>query len=98
MKEVKPICVIYFPDQYYATENGNRNWIYEYAGALNGEKIDGRFKLMTDYTQYYWFCFYKQDIDAPELQVFNANDITPIQFQELKDIVMEEIKNQNNNH
>jgi len=93
MTEVKPIAIIYFPDQYYEIENGNRNWIYQYAGALNGEKLENKWKLSTDYTQYYWFCFYKPDIDTVEMQVFHPKDFTEIQFQELKDMVMKEIDN-----
>jgi hypothetical protein len=90
MTEIKPIAIIYFPDQFY--EGQHRNWIYEYAASLNGDNMEGRFKLSTDYTQYLWFCFYKSDIDNPDLIVHHPKDFTPIQFKELKDMVMEEIK------
>jgi len=90
MTEVKPIAVIYFPDQYY--EKNNRNWIYEYAAALNGEKL-GRWNLSTDFSDYHWFCFYKIDIDAPALVVYHPKDFTEIQFQELRDMVIKEIDN-----
>jgi hypothetical protein len=93
MTEIKPICVIYFPDQFY--EGQHRNWIYEYAAALNGEKTQGKWQLRTDYTQYYWFCFYKEGITEPELRVFYSKDFTDIMFKELRDMVINEIEKLN---
>lgn len=93
MIEVKPICVIYFPDSFYT--NKERHWIYEYMRYLNGEQSDGSIKWSDrkDYwNQYYWFCFYKQDITEPELQVFHPKDFTEANYQELKDLVMKEIE------
>ena len=93
MTQAKPICVIYFPDQFYMGRN--QNWIYEYMRYLNGEQSDGSFNWgdRKDYwSDYYWFCFYKQDIDAPEFKVFHPKDFTPIQYQELKDLIMAEIE------
>ncbi len=93
MAEVKPICVIYFPNQFY--EKRDNNWIYEYMRYLNGQQSDGDVKWdeRKDYwNQYYWFCFYKDDITEPELQVLNAKDITPIQFEELEKLIKEAIE------
>ncbi|MES2382818.1 MAG: hypothetical protein V4538_17355 [Bacteroidota bacterium] len=92
MEHVKPICVIYFPDLFEAQ---NRQWIYEYMRYLNGEQSDGSNKWddRKDYwSNYYWFCFYKQDITEPELKVFHPKDFTDIQFQELKDMVLTELE------
>lgn len=93
--EAKPICVIYFPDSYYS--GMSRSWIYEYMRHLNGEQTDGsdgiKWEDRKDYwSQYYWFCFYKEDILSPELVVHNAKDINPIEIEELKSIINKEIE------
>lgn len=88
----KPIVVIYFPDMFVAG-GSDRNWIYEYMAALNGE-TDGmsKWKFSSDYTDYHWFCFYKYDISEPELKVFYEKYFTPIQYEELKQMVLDSIE------
>jgi len=87
----KPICVIYFPDLYTSVDH-DRNWIYEYARFLNGEQNDGgRYQWDGHFTDYYWFCFYKNDITEPEFKVFHEKDFTPIKYEELKQLVLDSI-------
>jgi hypothetical protein len=89
MNNPKPICVIYWPGNYLFGRD--KNWIYEFACALNGDNFQG-FKLATNFTDYHWFCFYDQDIHTPEFKVFHAKDITEIEFEDLKKLVLESIK------
>jgi hypothetical protein len=87
----KPICVIYFPDL-FVNGSGDRNWIYQYMRFLNGEQDDGsNWKHSDHFTEYYWFCFYKQGIEEPEFKVFHEKDFTEIQFEELKKLVTESL-------
>lgn len=88
----KPICVIYFPHDFPA--NGRKSWIYEYMRYLNGEQTDGSIKWdgrKEYWNEYYWFCFYKEEITEPELQVIHEKDFTEMQFQELKELVLSSI-------
>lgn len=86
----KPICVIYFPDNFY--DERDRSWIYDYMWFLNGEKSKGRKTPSQYFTQYYWFCFHKEGITEPEFKVFHEKDFTEIQFEELKKMVLDAIK------
>ena len=90
----KPIVVIYFPDNFLAV-GGERSWIYQYMRYLNGEHSDGAptWGERKDYwDEYYWFCFYKYDIDEPQLQVFYEKDFTEIQYEELKQLITDAIE------
>lgn len=89
----KPIVVIYFPDKFVAG-GSNRNWIYEYMAALNGETDNSKWKLSHDYTDYHWFCFYKYGIEEPEFKVFYEKDFDQVKYEELKKIVLQSIENQ----
>lgn len=82
----KPICIIYFPEKYSASIK--KDWIYDYMKFLNAEKVENASWRYSEYfTEYYWFCFYKHDIDVPEFQVFHEKDFTDIQYQELKEMI-----------
>lgn len=84
----KPIVVIYFPDTY---DIGNtRNWIYEYARAMNGEP-NNKFETDDRFLDYHWFCFYKNDIQEPEFKVFYDKDFDEIKFGELKKLVQDAV-------
>lgn len=89
----KPICVIYFPERFEGV-SVDRNWIYEYMQYLNGEKVASKnYWQHTDYWKdYYWFCFYKEDINEPQFDVFYEKDFGEIKFEELKKIVLESIE------
>lgn len=94
--EAKPICVIYFPDAFNPA--GSRDWIYDYMRFLNGG-TDGndkfRYHKRDDYYKdYYWFCFYGDDIREPRFEVFNTKDFTPAQFDEIKSMINEVIQSQ----
>lgn len=98
MGELKPICVIYFPYLFYP-ESGARNWIYEYARFLNGDDHEKKWDSKCDYSQYYWFCFYKSNITEPEFKVFYEKEFNQVKFEELKQMVndaigQQKIKNQ----
>ena len=88
----KPICVIYFPESFIGDRE--RSWIFDYMRYLNGEQdgIDGKMRPSNYWSDYYWFCFYKDGISEPELKVFYEKDFTEIQFNELKSLVMESIQ------
>jgi hypothetical protein len=92
----KPICIIYFPEN-TIDGAGEGNWIYEYMRYLNGEQSNGNEKWedRKDYwSDYYWFCFYKYDIQEPQIQVFHEKDFTEIQYKELKQLIISHLPKQ----
>ena len=60
---------------------------------LNGdtESNSSNYKPSDKFTDYHWFCFYKQGIEEPEFKVFHEKDFTEIQFEELKKLVTESL-------
>lgn len=91
--KARPICVIYFPSTFVGSDK-DRGWIYNYMRFLNGEQDDGsNWKHSEYFTEYYWFCFYKDGINEPEFQVFHEKDFTEIQYTELKELVLNNIQN-----
>lgn len=91
----KPICVIYLPEDF--SIDGRSDAAMTLMKALNNNWGEpDRHITYSDYWQdYYWFCFVKHSIDAPEFEIFHEKDFTEIKFQELKDLVlakMEEMK------
>jgi len=91
----KPIAIIYFPDG-FISERLNHSWIYDYMSFLNGEdRDDAKVKWGNNkgyFSQHYWFCFYKMDIAEPEFKVFHEKDFTEIQYEELKQLITESLK------
>ena len=91
MIEAKPIVVIYLPENFTIGAGGMRNAPMELMEALNGNygwQVPSNKTKYNDYWKdYYWFCFSKSDIDAPEFKVFYEKDFTPIQFEELKQMI-----------
>ena len=83
--ETKPICVIYFPDNYNV--GPGRINVNELMRTFNGWD-ESKGKPQSGFEGYMWFCFIKYDIDAPEFQVFHPKDFTDIQFEELKQLVL----------
>jgi hypothetical protein len=92
MEQVKPICVIYLP-YHFDLGSGQDMAANRLMTILNGwdDKVADNRKNYWE--GYLWFCFPKHDIDAPAFVVYHPKDFTEIQFQELKDMVMKEIKN-----
>ena len=39
---------------------------------------------------YLWFCFFKEGITEPEFKTFYDKDFTPLQYNELKELVIKE--------
>jgi hypothetical protein len=91
--EAKPICVIYLPE-HWSFGNMDRDGASELMKALNGGfgNDDNRVQYTDYWKEYYWFCFTKYDIEAPEFKVFHAKDFTEIQFNELKDLIMADLE------
>lgn len=92
---VKPIVVMYLPPHF--VDNG---WeAGRVMNILNGtqtvENETNNLQPNDFWNQYYWFVFYKDEIDAPELQVFYEKDFTPIKFEELKAFISDSIKQDN---
>jgi hypothetical protein len=91
-REPKPICVIYLPPHF--SMGYELDAAMELMIALNngfGQPSDST-RHYTDYWKdYYWFCFTKYDIEAPEFKVFHCKDFTEIQFQELRDLILADI-------
>lgn len=88
MTEVKPICVLYYLAESLGFDDGS-------GMAKMNEALQSK---MSDY---HVLCIpSRQSLDGScedvRLQVFHPKDFTEIQFQELKDMVMEEIKKINN--
>ena len=86
----KPICIIYIPE-HYSSGKGDNRWIFQYADFLNGNpNPDSNISWGNSevYSDYLWFCFPKDEIDAPEFKVFYDKDFTPIQFEELKQLIL----------
>ncbi len=81
----KPICVIYLP---YSLDGGNGRMLtpVDLMSALNG-RDDSKHKPDDYWKDYLWFSFYKDDIIAPEFQVFHEKDFTEIQYEELKELL-----------
>lgn len=91
MTEVKPICVIYLPKD-FDLGTGQDKSSNKLMSILNGWDTEVAANRKNYWEGYLWFCFTKSDIDAPEFEVFHPKDFTYIQFEELKEMVMDEIK------
>jgi len=90
----KPIVVIYLPEG-WSFGNMDRDGATEMMKALNGgfgNTEDNRMHYSDYWKDYYWFCFTKYDIDAPEFKVFHPKDFTEIQFNELKDMILADLE------
>jgi hypothetical protein len=88
-KQIKPIVVIYLPNDFYL--GGSRNAPMELMKALNanfGEDVlDYKIKYSDYWKDYYWFSFYDREIETPRFEVFYSKDFTEIQYAELKKII-----------
>lgn len=49
-------------------------------------------KPHADFLDYLWLVFDKPYLEAPEIQVFHPKDFTDIQYNELKNLVEEKLK------
>lgn len=86
--EVKPIVVIYLPENFSIGLSGNAPM--ELMKSLNGNfgHKDEANVIYTDYFKdYYWFAFYKPEIQAPEFEVFYPKDFTEIDYKSLETLI-----------
>jgi len=88
----KPICVIYLPDELALSGGGKIINPSDLMNLLNGWGDKDKYRH-TDYWQdYLWFSFYKDGITEPEFKVFHEKDFTEIQYEELKQLVLNSIE------
>lgn len=87
----KPIVVMYIP-QHYANEGWEAGKVMNILNGTQTVEDKGKFEVNDFWAQYYWFVFYKDDLEAPELQVFYEKDFTPIKFEELRAFIEESLK------
>lgn len=91
----KPIVVMYIPHggAFYRSGLEAPETLMRVLNGKYGEASDADGILAPDYwLDYYWFVFYKRDIDEPQLQVFYEKDFTPIKFDELKKFIEDTLK------
>lgn len=89
----KPIVVIYLPrhyDVFKSIDPGGLMAILN--GNFGGNDNLGKIKVTKYWMDYYWFCFYKDEIDEPEFQVFYQKDQQPISNDELKKLIQDATK------
>lgn len=79
----KPIAVLYLPENIFFDQNES---VASMMATLNAWGDEG--KPAPGLEGYLWFVFKKRDLETPELQVFHPKDFTEIQFQELKQLVI----------
>jgi len=84
----KPICIIYLPTDFNLPGISSPTHL---AYALNGWEY--KTEQRPEIKEYLWFCFTKEGITAPEFQVFHEKDFTEIQYNELKELIINELKN-----
>lgn len=70
MSTVKPICVVYIPENF--TMSGTKDAPMELMRALNGNfgypSTSEHPVIYSDYwNQYYWFAFYDYEIQTPKI-------------------------------
>jgi hypothetical protein len=83
----KPIAILYVPEDGRGIGAFHSDLMRE----LNG--IENDTYVRTDFwAEYYWLVIYKDDIREPELKVFYEKDFTEIKLNELKEIVLNHIK------
>jgi hypothetical protein len=90
--KAKPICVIYLPSENELSISAGGKILYpsDLMNILNGWG-DG-YEVDKKLDEYIWFSFWKPDITTPEFKVFYSKDFTEIQYQELKQLVEDSLK------
>lgn len=101
----KPIAILYIPDSDSGLGLSSQRQAMDFMESLNDGYGDpnpsGRLRTNGFWKDYYWFVFVDCDIRTPKLKVFYEKDFTKIQFNELKDLVLNHIKtinHENNIH
>lgn len=80
----KPIAMMYLPDDWKTAA------CEDFMSSLNGWNDTGKPQPGID--GYLWLVFNKPNIDAPEIQVHNAENLTPEDFESLKLLVLAAIE------
>ena len=88
---IKPIAVLYIPNN-VSESTGEQLRTWELAASFNGED-NTRYRVNKElYKDYLWFCFPTDDNDFT-MEVFHPKDFTEIQYNELKQLITNEISN-----
>ena len=82
---------MYLPPEFSFGKSGYIVDPLELMKEFNGWGREGKYDPNNDIAQYLWFIFRKESITEPELKVFQEKDFTYIEYQELKDLVLDEI-------
>jgi hypothetical protein len=91
----RPICVIYFPEDYPLYKDGKIVEPMSLMKELNGWNADNdvhKNEVQERFGGYMYWCFSKPDIGAPEFQVFHPKDFTEADYKELEQLVMNKLK------
>ena len=86
----QPICVMYVPREFSFTAGGRIVEPLDLMKEFNGWGSEGRFEPRAPLGDYRWFCFFKDGITEPELKTFYDKDFTPLQYEELKELITKE--------
>jgi hypothetical protein len=91
-KLIQPIAVIYFPDN-FSFNDGNRIKCVELMSELNGwsDKV-----MMVDKTPlggYLWFCFIKEGITEPVIQVKKPTKLQKGEIEKVTELLKQQICN-----
>ncbi len=84
----KPIAVIYFPKDFSLSKSGLKLDVNELMKELNQWSEFKKLQPLQGVSDYLWFCFVDYNIDTPKLQVFHPKDISDIEIEELKQLVL----------
>jgi hypothetical protein len=89
--EVKPIVVIYVPDDFSFSEGGMIIKPLDLMKELNGWGDASR-RISDSYEGYCWWCFFKQGITEPEFKVFYPKDFTDADYKSLETLIQQALK------
>jgi len=91
---VKPIVVIYLPENFNIGNNSG-SAATELMTILNnnyGWEKESKYAVNNYWKDYLWFVFNDYELSIPRFEVFYPKDFTEIQFNELKDLVENKLK------
>ena len=96
---MKPICVMYFPVDFSFKKSGKIDDLVDLMVQFNGwpsEKYKQMDSTNDAFGGYMYWCFHKDGITEPEIQVFHPKNFTKIQYEELKELLLNKLKEMNN--
>jgi len=96
---MKPICVMYFPVDFTFHPSGMKIDLVDLMSEFNGWPSNSSKREQRDvgdsFGGYMYWCFHKENITEPELQVFHPKNFTKIQYKELKELLLNKLKEMN---